>query len=214
MNSCRNNTKEGKPSATAGVPKRERGRLFIVSAPSGAGKTTLCDALLKRVPGMVRSVSYTTRQARNGEKNGIDYHFISKQEFEKGIEEGRWAEWAKVHDNYYGTSADFIESALDSKTDVLLNIDVQGAKQLFSRYPDSTGIFIMPPSIEELRRRLEARGTDSREAIEKRLRAAGSEMAESVNYHHVILNDDLQTAIDELVKVVTGYRRTNRTGRD
>lgn len=186
-----------------------RGRLFIVSAPSGAGKTTLCAELLKRVPRMVRSISYTTRSPRNGEQNGVDYYFIPDDEFRGGIEQGRWAEWAEVHGNCYGTPADFIRSRSSIGIDVLLNIDVQGAEQLFTRYPDSIGIFILPPSAQELRRRLEARGGDSPEDIARRIKAADQEMAQKDRYHHVVLNDDLSVAVEELVAIVQSYRRAS-----
>lgn len=188
-------------------PARAPGRLFIVSAPSGAGKTTLCAALLKRMPRMVRSVSYTTRKPRKNEQNGEDYHFISDAEFRNGIEQGRWAEWAEVHGSFYGTSADFIRSRLRMGIDVVLNIDVQGAEQLFARYPDSIGIFILPPSIEELRRRLEKRGGDAPDAIERRMAAAEQEMARKDLYHHVVLNDDLSKATEELVAIAQRYRQ-------
>ncbi|MFZ5562734.1 MAG: guanylate kinase [Thermodesulfobacteriota bacterium] len=196
------------------APTSRKGRLFIVSAPSGAGKTTLCAELLKRMPRMVRSISYTTRSPRNNEKNGEDYYFISDDEFDRGIKQDRWAEWAEVHGSRYGTAADFIRSRLAIGIDVLLNIDVQGAGQLFARYPESIGIFILPPSMEELRRRLESRGGDSPEAVERRMAAAGREIAEKNRYHHVVVNDNLARAVEELVSIVQGYRRAPKQGDD
>ena len=134
------------PSADAG----HKGRLFVVSAPSGAGKTTLCRAVLDRLPGLHYSVSYTTRRPRSGEQDRIAYHFISKEEFVRGISSGRWAEWAEVHGHYYGTSAAFIDRELKSGHDILLDIDVQGAMQIRKRFADSVTIFIMPPSRRSL----------------------------------------------------------------
>jgi len=162
---------------------------------------------------MVRSVSYTTRKPRANEQHGVDYYFISDEEFRRGIEQGRWAEWAEVHGNCYGTSADFIRSRLRIGIDVVLNIDVQGSGQLFDRYPDSIGIFILPPSIEALRQRLETRGGDSPEAIERRMAAADQEMAQKDRYHHVVLNDDLSRATEDLVSIVRSYRRAAAGGR-
>jgi len=149
-----------------------RGRLFIISAPSGTGKTTLCSAVLNRFPNMFYSVSYTTRKPRNGEQSGIDYHFIKKKDFKDKIEDGKWAEWAEVHGNYYGTSAELLDKGLDSGRDIILDIDVQGTIRLLERYPESVTIFVMPPSIEELKRRLKLRNTDSSEVIARRLENA------------------------------------------
>ncbi|MEW6080174.1 MAG: guanylate kinase [Thermodesulfobacteriota bacterium] len=183
-----------------------RGRLFIVSAPSAAGKTTLCAGLLERLPDMVRSVSYTTRAPRPGEQNGVDYYFIDEKQFRAGIDTNRWVEWARVHGNYYGTAADAIEEKLSAGIDMVLNIDVQGADQIHARYPDSVRIFILPPSLEELRRRLETRGGDDPAAMDVRMAAAQQEMARRHDFDHVIVNDDLDTAIDQLIAVVAGYR--------
>ncbi|MDY6905646.1 MAG: guanylate kinase [Thermodesulfobacteriota bacterium] len=191
---------------TAATEKQRRhGRLFIVSAPSGAGKTTLCNAIVNRFPDMIESVSHTTRPPREGETHGTDYFFIDKDTFENGIDNNRWLEWAQVHGNYYGTAADFIETNLARGVNVLLNIDVQGARQIFDRYRDSIGIFIMPPSMAELRRRLESRGKDSPEAIERRLKTASVEMSQKHHYHHVVLNDNLETAINDLSDIIQQY---------
>ena len=183
-----------------------RGRLFIISAPSGTGKTTLCSAVLNRFPDMIFSVSYTTRKPRNGEQSGIDYHFIKKKDFKDKIEDGKWAEWADVHGNYYGTSSELLDRGLDSGRDILLDIDVQGTIQLLERYPESVTIFVMPPSIEKLKRRLELRNTDSGEIIARRLENAKMEMAKKDLYLHVIINDQLNDAIEQLVAVIENYR--------
>ncbi len=182
------------------------GRLFIISAPSGTGKTTLCSAVLNRFPDMLFSVSYTTRKPRNGEKSGIDYHFIKKKDFKDKIEDGKWAEWAEVHGNYYGTSAELLDKGLDSGRDILLDIDVQGTILILKRYPESITIFVMPPSIEELKRRLELRNTDSGEVIARRLENAKMEMAKKDLYLHLIINDQLHDAIEQLIAVIENYR--------
>lgn len=182
------------------------GRLFVVSAPSGAGKSSLCRAVLERIAGLKYSVSHTTRNPRGNEEDGIDYHFISRDEFLSGIRNGVWAEWAQVHGNYYGTSADFIDAELNTGNDVLLDIDVQGARQIVARYPDSVTIFIMPPSLEALRERLVNRGTDSPEIIEERLRNAETEMAQKGVYRHIIVNDRLIDAVAALSAIIMAGR--------
>ncbi len=182
------------------------GRLFIISVPSGAGKTTLCKAVLKYFKDMLYSISYTTREPRKGEINGTDYHFISKEDFAKGIEKGKWAEWAEVHGNFYGTSDEFLKRALESDHDLLLDIDVQGTMKILPYYPESITIFIMPPSSEALKTRMEARGTDKPEVIARRLVNAEKEMAQKDRYHHVIVNDDLAKATEELISVIENYR--------
>jgi guanylate kinase len=184
-----------------------QGRIFILSAPSGAGKTTLRQAAVARFDNLRYSVSYTTRAPRAGEVNGQDYVFISLAEFEDGIRCGRWAEWAKVHENYYGTSKQVLERALAEGCDVLLEIDVHGARQICRRFPESVTIFIMPPSLEVLEARLRSRGTDSPQAIALRLENAKREMRQKDGYRHVIVNDDLDTATLELIAVLESYRR-------
>ncbi len=179
----------------------KKGALFVVSAPSGAGKTTLCNMMRKRFPDIAYSISHTTRPPRKGEKNGVDYYFISKDEFETRIKNRRWVEWAKVHDNYYGTSLDFIESSVNKGKILLLDIDVQGAKQIKSAFPDAVTIFIMPPSFEVLENRLKERGTDGDEVIARRLENALAEMEEKAFYDHVIVNDDLDTAEKEMGEI-------------
>ena len=190
--------------ASSGTKKP--GVLFIISAPSGAGKSTLCRAVLNRFSDLTYSVSYTTRALRGGEQNGVDYHFISKDEFEKGISQGRWAEWAEVHNHYYGTCADFLDGELNAGRDILLDIDIQGAGQILQRYPDSVTIFIMPPSLKALKARLQARGTDSPEVIAVRLKNAQDEIAQKDVYRHIIINDRLTDAIAELIAIFERYR--------
>jgi guanylate kinase len=183
------------------------GHLFIISAPSGAGKTTLARAVLERYADMLYSVSYTTRKPRAREQDGVDYYFISKQDFKKGIKEERWAEWAKVYGNYYGTSGRFIDNGLSFGRDILLDIDVQGTIQILKKYPDSVTIFILPPSMKTLKKRLEMRATDSPKVIERRLIYAKNEMAQKDLYRHNIVNDNLSQAIEELSAILKKYRQ-------
>ena len=187
--------------------KPKRGHLFIISAPSGAGKTTLAKAVLQQFTDILYSISYTTRKPRAEERDGVDYHFISKQDFKKGIKKGRWAEWAEVYGNYYGTSAEFIEKSLSSGCDILLDIDVQGTLQILKHYPDSVTIFILPPSVNALRKRLEMRGSDSKAVIEKRLVNARKEMAQKKMYRHIIVNDTLSSAIEEISAIFKKYHQ-------
>jgi guanylate kinase len=188
-------------------PSCSKGCLFIISAPSGAGKTTLCQAVLRRFPDMLYSVSHTTRLPRPGETPGIDYHFIAKDQFTRLIESGEWAEWAKVHGNYYGTAAKFLNQGLEAGKDILLDIDVQGMLKILKRFPDSVTIFIRPPSLETLRDRLESRGADRPEIIETRMTNAKKEMAQDHRYRHVIVNDDLEIATRELILLIESYRQ-------
>lgn len=186
--------------------KADSGHLFIISAPSGAGKTTLCKAVLKVFSDMVYSISHTTRKPRPGEQHGVDYFFVSKDDFIAKIKSRKWAEWAEIYDNYYGTCGDFIDAKLRGGCDILLDIDAQGAEQILRRYPDSVTVFIMPPSLEALKARLEARGTDNQAEIAKRLRCAEKEMAQKSLYRHIIVNDRLEKAIDDLIAVMKQYR--------
>lgn len=183
----------------------EQGHLFIISAPSGGGKTTLSKAVVNRFKDILYSVSYTTRSPRNSEQDGVDYYFIQKKDFEERIESGYWAEWAEVHGNYYGTSAEFLEKGLASGRDMLLDIDVQGTFRILGNYPDSITIFIMPPSLETLRKRLEMRGTESRTTIKKRLLTAEKEMAQKDLYRYIIVNDQLSVSIEKLVAIIEKY---------
>jgi guanylate kinase len=186
------------------------GCLFVISAPSGAGKSTLCKILLERFPDICFSVSHTTRKPRSGETDGKDYYFISKDEFVKGTETGRWTEWAEVHGNFYGTSAEFLDKSLNAGNDILLDIDVQGTLQILRQYPDSITIFILPPSIEILRDRLKSRSTDTPEVIAWRLSNAEKEMAQKDRYRHIIVNDRLSETAGELISIIERYRSDKR----
>jgi len=199
-------TGSGSDGSSKAPPKSEDNRLFIVSAPSGAGKTTLCHAVLNTFTDISYSISYTTRKPRPGEREGVDYHFIDRAAFQKGLSEGMWAESAEVHGWYYGTSSRSIEDELAAGRDVLLDLDVKGASQLMAAYPSAVAIFIMPPSMDVLAERLRRRGTDSQEEIAKRLHNARREIECRDRYHHVIVNDRLPDAISELTEIIQGYR--------
>jgi len=199
------NQKTGQSGSNKKASICSHGLLFIISAPSGAGKTTLSRAVLDRFADMLYSISYTTREPRNGEQDGIDYYFISRDDFKKRIDGCKWAEWAEVHGNYYGTSAEFLDDGLASGRDILLDIDVQGTIQILERHPDSITIFIMPPSPETLGKRLELRGTDSKAVIARRLVNAEKEMAKKDLYRHVVVNDQLSEAIEKLISIMEKY---------
>ncbi len=183
---------------------RPGGRIFVVSAPSGAGKTTICKALMEQCPGLHYSVSHTTRLPRCGEIDGRDYHFVSEAAFKNKISNGRMVEWAVVYGNYYGTSTESIDLCIREGKNILLDIDVQGTKQLLERYPQVTTIFIMPPSIAVLEQRLIDRGTDNRDVIAARLHQAEAEMKQSDIYQHVIVNNNLGQTIAEMIRLVAG----------
>lgn len=182
------------------------GSLFIVSAPSGAGKSSLVKALLADVQGIGLSISNTTRAARPGEQDGKDYHFISQTEFDRIREADGFLEWAHVHGNYYGTSRAWIEGQMAIDRDVLLEIDWQGAAQVVQKVPNVVSIFILPPSMEELEKRLRGRGTDSEAVILKRLGAARQEIEQATSFDYVILNDDFSQALLELKSIVFASR--------
>ena len=185
---------------------KARGSLFVVCAPSGAGKTTLVDALLARESNIRLSPSYTTRAPREGEKDGVDYFFISRPQFERMIQDGEFLEHANVYGNYYGTSRKWIESELSGDHDVLLEIDWQGAQQVRKLFPHMVGIFILPPSLAELRNRLKSRGKDSPEAIEKRMASARDEISHVLEFEYIIVNERFDSALEDLISIVHATR--------
>lgn len=189
--------------ATGGV---RRGLLFIVSAPSGTGKTTLVDRLTERVPGLVRSCSYTSRSARPGERDGVDYNFIRRDRFEAMASRGEFLEYADVFGNLYGTGAADTERALASGKDVVLVIDVQGAQQVRRRGVESVGVFVLPPSYEVLESRLRSRSQDSEETMRRRLQTARHEVAAYEDYDYVVVNDEVDASIDRLRGIVIAER--------
>lgn len=182
------------------------GVLYIVSAPSGAGKTSLVKALLKTDPAIRLSVSYTTRAPRPGETDGRDYHFVDRQHFEVMLAEGEFLEHAEVYGNFYGTSKGSIARDLNAGRDILLEIDWQGAAQVKQHFPQSASIFILPPSFNALRTRLAGRGQDSDEVIEHRLAAAAHDVAHADAFDYIIVNDDFDHALLDLVAITRSIR--------
>ncbi|HEC05353.1 MAG TPA: guanylate kinase [Thiolapillus brandeum] len=178
------------------------GNLFIVSAPSGAGKTSLLKELLKANPGLAISVSHTTRAPRPGEEDGVHYHFVSVGEFMRLAGEGAFLEQAQVFDNYYGTSQAGVQSQLEQGLDVVLEIDWQGARQVRKAFPDAISIFIIPPSIAALRERLSGRGQDDDAIIERRMRDAKKELSHYAEYDYLVVNDRFEDALDDLACIV------------
>lgn len=194
------------------APRTSRPLMIVVSAPSGAGKSTLCNRLVNEFPKIAYSVSCTTRPPRGDEKDGVHYYFLSKKEFRERAKNGEFLEYAKVHGNYYGTLEDSVLFAMEEGCHVLLDIDIQGAQQirdslsrLSPRHPIRRGfmdIFISPPSLEELERRLRGRGTDAEQVVRKRLDNAKGEMDHAGEYAYQVINDDLETAYDALKAVI------------
>ncbi len=191
--------------------RTRRGGLFVVSAPSGAGKTSLCQKLAAVLSNIRHSVSFTTRPPRKGEVNDRDYTFVSEEEFMRMAEAGEFVEWAKVHGNLYGTSRNRLEELRDQGINVILDIDTQGAKNIRNVYKDGVFIFILPPTMEALRERLEKRMSNSPEEIETRLRRASEEIKDYKMYDYVIVNSDFAEALTELKSVlIAEERRTCR----
>jgi len=184
----------------------DRGNLFVVVAPSGAGKTSLVNELLRRDGRMRLSISYTTRAPREGEAHGREYHFVDRNTFERMIASGDFLEHANVYGNYYGTSKRWIEAELAGDNDVLLEIDWQGARQVRSLFPEMVGIFILPPSISELRRRLEARGKDAPDTIATRMASARNEVSHVLEFEYIIVNEEFDSAVSDLQAIVRASR--------
>lgn len=190
-----------------------RGRLFVIAAPSGAGKTSLVRALMEREPGLRFSISYTTRRQRPTEQHGRDYFFIDREEFDRMVAAGEFLEHAQVFDNRYGTARRFVEDALARGQDLILEIDWQGARQVRAALPECVSIFILPPSRAELERRLRGRGTDSEEVIQRRLRDAAADMTHWDEFDYVVVNDDFEAALEELRAIVVGRGDASRRDR-
>ena len=192
--------------AEAEVAPARRGLLFIVSAPSGTGKTTLVERLVQIVPSLRMSRSYTSRTARAGEQHGLDYNFVTRQRFEAMIGEAAFLEWADVFGNFYGTGAADTEAILAGGEDVVLVIDVQGARQVRSRGIETVGVFVLPPSARILEQRLRGRSKDSDEQICRRLEKAFDEVSEFEQYEYVVVNDELDAAVDRLRSIIQAER--------
>jgi guanylate kinase len=179
----------------------KRGRLFILSGPSGVGKGTVRARLFEKIPGLVYSISCTTRSPREGEIDGVHYRFIDDAAFDSFVREGRFLEWARVHENRYGTLRADVKNQLSEGRSVVLEIDVQGALQVKRKMPESVMIFIMPPSLRELEERLSGRGTEETEMVRIRLRNAESELALSGQYDYAVVNDQVERAANELAEI-------------
>ena len=191
---------------------KRKGIIFVISSPSGGGKTTICRKILSDSPDLAYSVSVTNRRPRSGEKEGKDYFFISDEEFSGRIEKGEFAEWAEVHGHSYGTPRSFLEQSLSSGRDIILDIDVRGALRIKKEYHESCLIFILPPSLKTLAARLKARGTEDKKEIEKRLARAKEELTFLKDYDYVVVNRDLSQAVEEVKSIITAERcRVGRT---
>lgn len=186
--------------------KRKQGLLFVVSAPSGAGKTSLCRALTDSLGNLTHSISYTTRKPRPLEIDGRDYYFVAEDRFKDMVKAGDFAEWAEVHSNYYGTSKRVLDDMLAEGIDVILDIDTQGAKQIKEKYPAAVFIFILPPSLEILEERLRNRRSDHDEEIRKRMQRAREEIRDYRMYDYLLVNRDFDRALFELRSIVVGER--------
>jgi guanylate kinase len=182
------------------------GKLFVVTAPSGAGKTSLIEAVMKDDPSLKISVSYTTRKPRPGEKHGVDYHYVDERSFRAMQERGDFLESAQVHGNHYGTAKQVILDAVARGDNIILEIDWQGAEQVRRLYPDAVGIFILPPSVEELERRMRRRAQDSDAVIRERLANAREELAHAGEFKYAIINKDFETARRELASIIERER--------
>jgi guanylate kinase len=180
--------------------------VFIISAPSGSGKSTLVHRLLQSDPNLVFSVSYTTRAPRGAEKNGVDYHFLSREQFEERLARNEFLEYAEVYGNYYGTHRSSIDNAVRERKDLVLDIDVQGARQLKVAIPEAIGIFVLPPSRQVLEQRLRARSQDSEEVIQRRLKAAAEEVRNYIQYDYVLINREIEESAAKLATIVQAER--------
>lgn len=191
--------------------EREKGILIVISGPSCAGKGSVCKIICEKNPDIRLSISETTRKPRNNEKDGVDYLYISKECFENRIKQGQYLEHATVYEHYYGTPKDYVETLLNSGFDVILEIDIQGAAMVRSNYKEGIYIFIVPPSMQELRRRIEERGTESKEQMEMRLNCAYDEMKNANDYSYIVINDKLADAAQRVQSIITAEKcRTER----
>ncbi|NTV55674.1 MAG: guanylate kinase [Deltaproteobacteria bacterium] len=182
------------------------GRIFVVSGPSGSGKSTLIRELRQKVPGLGYSISHTSRPPRGQEKNGVEYHFVSKESFQKMVENGEFVEWAEVYQDLYGTSVSSLRSQITMGLDVIMDIDVQGARNIKDHFKDAILIYVLPPSLEILEKRLRERGTDDEKAIRTRLKKAGKEIKNCVSYDYLLFNDQLDQTVEELKSILIAER--------
>ncbi|RLE14029.1 guanylate kinase [Candidatus Aerophobetes bacterium] len=186
--------------------KKAKGLIVVISAPAGAGKTTLCKRLLQSAPSFISSVSFTTRSPRRQEIEGVDYYFVSKEEFEKLIEKDAFVEWAEVHGHLYGTSKEFLEKNIEAGKDVVLEVDVKGGRKIKEKYPQAILIFVLPPSWEELEKRLHKRATEDEKSIKKRLETAKEEIKYLPFYDYFLVNDDINATTENLLLIIEAER--------
>lgn len=186
--------------------KKKKGLILVISAPSGAGKTTLCKRLLQASSSFISSVSFTTRRPRRNEIEGVDYYFVSQEEFQKMIEKRRFIEWTEVHGRLYGTSANLLDQAVKEEKDVLLEVDVKGGAEIKKNYPQAVLVFLVPPSWQELEKRLANRGTEDEEKVARRVKQAKREIEYAPHYDYLIVNDDINRALEDLSAIIQAER--------
>lgn len=186
--------------------KKAKGLILVISAPAGAGKTTLCKRLLQSLPSFISSVSFTTRSPRRQEIEGVDYYFVSREEFEELIKKNAFVEWAEVHGHLYGTSKKFLEETIKAGKDVILEVDVKGGRKIKEKYPEAILVFILPPSWEELEKRLHKRGTEDEKTIKKRLATAKEEIKYLPYYDYFLVNDDINATTKKLLLIIEAER--------
>ncbi len=184
--------------------------MFVVSGPSGSGKSTLIREVRHKVPNLGYSVSHTSRRLRGQEKNGVEYHFVSKETFQKMIDQGDFVEWAEVYQDFYGTSVSSLKGQITLGLDVIMDIDVQGARNIKDHFKEAILIYLLPPSLEILEKRLRERGTDDEKAIRTRLKKAAKEIKNCVSYDYLLFNDDLGQTVEELKSIITAERCRKR----
>ncbi len=185
---------------------KRKGLILVISAPSGAGKTTLCKRLLQVSSSFTSSVSFTTRRRRENEIEGVDYYFVSQKEFGKMVEEGKFVEWAEVHGQLYGTSANLLDQRIKEEKDVLLEVDVKGGSQIKKNYPQAVLVFLLPPSWQELEKRLASRRTEDEEKLAERMKQAKKEIEYAPHYDYLIINDDINRALQDLSAIIRAER--------
>jgi guanylate kinase len=195
------------------MPLKVKGLLIVVTGPSAVGKGTICQALRQETPNLHFSVSCTTRAMRPGEQEGREYFFVSEEEFQRRIQAGELLEWAKVYANYYGTPRQYVDQMIDAGHDIILDIDMQGARRVREMYPGSVFVFVIPPSMDALQQRIRGRGTESEESVQLRLQQAPKWIEEGLQYDYVIVNDDLSKAVHHLRSIIGAEKsRTTRQG--
>ncbi|MFA5357500.1 MAG: guanylate kinase [archaeon] len=185
------------------MPETKKGKLFVITGSSGVGKTTIADAVLSELPFFQRIVTCTTRAPREGEQNGVDYNFFSKEKFEELVSKGEFLEHATVYGNYYGSLAKDVQNVINSGKSILMLVDVQGAKTIKQKFPEAITIFVKPPSLESLRERLEKRSKDGKQTIEQRLSIASEELSRADEFDHAVVNDDLARAVFETKQLIS-----------